>query len=237
MERTVNSLVAETASKKISFRFQNSPFFQDKKIDNISSFKTNEITLGALLGKGEFCSVREISSIIPNGQGTCNPESYKMIPQEEDHQKMALKKAIIASNCSKKKGNKYAIKFLNETSCLIPSQFETAITDITAETKILAALDHPHIIKLHGFNKDELFTSDYFIILERLELTLHDVLDDWKRSSTKIPSKKMREKKIMSKLFERNAKEKKKYKMRSLANIINIAASVSSALSYLHNKR
>ena len=211
--------------EKVALLFQNSSLFQNKKADDILSFKMDEITPGALLGKGEFCNVREISSIDPDYDHTTYTESHELFSQGEDTQKMVLKKAIIASNCFNTNGKKYVIKYLNEEARLIPSHFETAISDITVETKFLAALRHPHIIKLHGFNKDELFSSDYFMVLERLEITLFSVMHDWRISS---------ENKLMETVVRTRSKKRMKW---SIHNILKILSSVSSALSYLHKKR
>ena len=191
-------------TKKMQFDEQNSFKLQTSFLHNKS-----EIVPGALLGQGKFCSVRAIT-ILDAEQQTRDDESDQLL-HENDY--------------SKTKNGKYALKYLNKETCSIPSQFQTAIIDITVETKILSGLKHPHILKLHGFNKDEIFTPNYFIILERLELTLFSVMDEWRESEDYCITK-----------MNMKGRNRKRLK-HTMHNIFKIVSSVSSALSYLHKKK
>ena len=75
-------------------------------------------------------------------------------------------------------------------------QFLLGVEDLIHETAILASLDHPNIIKIHGRSgssvSDSFRLSDgYFILLDRLADTLEDRLKRWAkapRASNKGPS-------------------------------------------------
>lgn len=75
-------------------------------------------------------------------------------------------------------------------------QFLIGVEDLIHETAILASLDHPNIIKIHGRSggsvSDSFRLSDgYFILLDRLTDTLEDRIQRWKKlpaTSKKGPS-------------------------------------------------
>ena len=75
-------------------------------------------------------------------------------------------------------------------------QFLVGVEDLIHETAILASLNHPNIIKIHGRSggsvSDSFRLSDgYFILLDRLTDTLEDRIQRWKkapRASKKSPS-------------------------------------------------
>ena len=66
-------------------------------------------------------------------------------------------------------------------------QFLIGVEDLIHETAMLASLDHPNIIKIHGRSggsvSDSFKLSDgYFILLDRLTDTLDNRIDRWKKS-------------------------------------------------------
>ncbi|KAL7465070.1 hypothetical protein ACHAXS_007667, partial [Conticribra weissflogii] len=68
-----------------------------------------------------------------------------------------------------------------------PEQFLIGVDDLIQETAILASLDHPNIVKLHGRASGDLteafqkLDDGYFILLDRLQHTLEDRIDHWKQ--------------------------------------------------------
>jgi len=88
---------------------------------------------------------------------------------------------------------------------------------------MLASLDHPNIVKLHGracgsdFGTNSLHLSDgYFILIDRLTDTLDDRIDRWMKKNTPL---------------SRSSKGQP-----SLVQV-NTACSIADALSYLHSKK
>lgn len=65
-----------------------------------------------------------------------------------------------------------------------PDHFSIGAGDLVQETAILAILDHPNIIKLHGRASgnltNEFMNDGYFILLDRLNETLEERIRVWK---------------------------------------------------------
>ena len=82
-------------------------------------------------------------------------------------------------------GSKLAMKCLRSDIRSDADQFTIGSEDLVHETAILANLDHKHIIKLHGRAPGQLTEvflqkDGYFILLDLLDMTLHDRIDAWK---------------------------------------------------------
>jgi len=95
-------------------------------------------------------------------------------------------------------------------------QFTIGAEDLVHETAILANLSHPNIIKLYGRSSGSLTnafrTNDgYFILLDKLDETLHDRIEMWKRPDSfgGIPTSEQ----------------------------IDVAHTISRAMCYLHSKK
>jgi len=207
----------------VSKIFQNSVLFEGKQETRIVSFSPSEIVPGPILGMGEFCAVRAISRFqLVENSNQCKREQ---LLNNQDQENSSEKRGKLSGTFSKKKAKRYVIKYLHKDDGRIPTQFQTGIIDITVETKILSALDHPNIIKLYGYNERALFSPDYFIILERLDYTLGDLMVEWKKNNGK---------KNFSALM---SIKNRKFMKSSLDNVIKIVSSISSAIWYLHKRR
>ncbi|KAL3811828.1 hypothetical protein ACHAXA_004255 [Cyclostephanos tholiformis] len=95
-------------------------------------------------------------------------------------------------------------------------QFIIGLEDLVHETTVLASLDHPNIIKIHGRacgrNSASFRLGDgFFILLDKLAETLEDRIRRWKKLS-----------------YDKRAPH---------LSQINTACSIADALSYLHAKR
>lgn len=125
-----------------------------------------------------------------------------------------VQKTRSSTRCVRKRVT-YAMKCLRPQIRSNVDQFVAGVEDLVHETAILASLDHPNIIKLHGRAIcDSLRLSDgYFILLDRLQGTLEDRILNWRE---------------MNKLGGKKAQP-------SLSQL-NAACSLASALSYLHSR-
>ena len=66
-------------------------------------------------------------------------------------------------------------------------QFTIGAEDLVHETAVLANVSHEHIIKLHGrasgrFTDAFMLNDGYFILLDKLEGTLHDRIEGWREA-------------------------------------------------------
>jgi len=90
-------------------------------------------------------------------------------------------------------------------------QFLIGVEDLVSETAMLASLHHPNIVKLHGRAGGCVSSDGYFILLDRLQDTLDDRIQRWKKANhSKDPP--------------------------GLSQIRS-ATAIADALSYLHSKR
>jgi serine/threonine protein kinase len=113
-------------------------------------------------------------------------------------------------------------RYVLAMKCLRPqirsnaSQFTIGAEDLVHETAILANLNHPNIIKLHGrangHLEDAFMLNDgYFILLDRLSETLHDRIASWKVDPGLRVGPRMKQ--------------------------IQVAHAVADAMAYLHSKK
>ena len=111
-----------------------------------------------------------------------------------------------------------AMKCLRPQTRANMDQFMIGVEDLVNETAMLASLDHPNIIKLHGraggCGPDSFRLSDgFFILLDRLRDSLEDRIRSWKKTlaaNNKAASPSMSQ--------------------------IKTACAIADALSYLHSK-
>eukprot|EP00581_Thalassiosira_minuscula_P005551 CAMPEP_0183735070 /NCGR_PEP_ID=MMETSP0737-20130205/45562_1 /TAXON_ID=385413 /ORGANISM="Thalassiosira miniscula, Strain CCMP1093" /LENGTH=1451 /DNA_ID=CAMNT_0025968719 /DNA_START=307 /DNA_END=4662 /DNA_ORIENTATION=+ len=131
-------------------------------------------------------------------------------------------KSVCLGTHNRRTSEKQTRKLIVAMKCLKPQlrsdvdQFLIGVEDLVQETAMLASLDHPNIVKLHGraagsVSKSFKLTDGYFILLDRLEDTLEDRIIRW------------------NKTFSRRAPPSLKQ--------INVACSIANAVSYLHSKK
>jgi serine/threonine protein kinase len=111
-----------------------------------------------------------------------------------------------------------AMKCLRPQTRANMDQFMIGVEDLVNETAMLASLDHPNIIKLHGraggCGADSFRLSDgFFILLDRLRDSLEDRIRSWKKTLA----------------------ANKKAASPSMSQI-RTACAIADALSYLHSK-
>lgn len=193
-------------------------------------FRRDEITLGRVIGNGEFCNVQEVLDI------SVKPHATQMNPNQADDEEcfqtcgnnaiIIRKKKMMESSLREKTDEKYVIKCLKATTKANRPHFQRGLLDLMIETKALSLLSHPNIIGLRGFNRDGLYKHDYFLVLEMLDSTLREKLDEWK--------KRPQNKGFFRKVFERKNKMAPK---NTLKDKLSIFRDLSSALSYMHSLR
>lgn len=208
----------------------NSNIVDPAKENQIPTFLSKEIIVGKLLGSGGFNRVHELESIQLVNDPLNSDYDRKMYTE---HQRIL--RNHVATHTQDPSGEaKYAIKFLSPETMLDSGRFVTGAADLAVECKFLANLEHPNIIKLRGMSAIGTFgfasgkSMGYFLILDRLRLTLEDLLVEWKQKA-----KRMLEFSLQRTFFHRRSKKNESF----LADRINVALDVASALQYLHENK
>ena len=232
---------AQYAAKKMVQKIKGSEMFNRKSAESLPWFQMSEITLGYVIGHGEFCNVQEVvrfnidENPIPKHISTREHAFFFL----EGSQKAELSaKKTMTLNCLQKGkssqqngtecgSEKYVIKCLKTSTKMNKPQYQRGLLDLTIETKVLSILSHPNIIRLKGFSRYELFQHDYFIIVEKLDCTLRHKLDHWKKTEGNNAG-------FFRKLIER---KKKKNSSTTLKEKLAIFRDLASALAYMHSIR
>jgi len=124
----------------------------------------SQIELGNQLGKGAFSSVYAIKSIKKNGKKSGADE---LLSNEDQCQKIV-------------------VKFLRTKLYDNHGLFAASAADLVKEGNILSTLNHSNIIRIHAVSSKygvgaylNGYHDSYFLVLERLERTLSDRIQEW----------------------------------------------------------
>jgi len=130
-----------------------------------------------------------------------------------------VRKAQASTQPVQKKQMIYAMKCLRPQIRSDADQFIIGVEDLVHETAMLASLDHPNIIKLHGRAISDSFrlSDGYFILLDRLQDTLDDRIVSWRKATMTGGSGKIS-------------------KSTPSLSQLKTACSLADALTYLHSK-
>jgi len=119
---------------------------------------------------------------------------------------------------------RYAVKRLRED--LSFRERARAVIDLSIEMKFLSAMSHRHIIRIKGMAEGDPIREDFFLVIDRIYLTLEEKIHVWKR-------KERRSKGIFGLGYCRsNRKEKDMVIERAF-----VSYNLSSAFEYLHKKK
>ena len=225
----------EVAEGIIQKKLQGSRLLTHKNLYPIPCFHISELTLGEILGYGQFCNVYEIRTIHKRQDEILNcsiPNDIHNIFRDtngNDYVAMIEKKKMesnIETN-QNGEGQQFVIKCLKPELKSMKKLFAQGLLDLTIETKILSALRHPNIIKICGSAKYSVFHHDYFIVLERLNCTLQDKFELWKDEN--------HNRSFLRKMLHRKSTKIKK--AACFRNKLGIFRELSSAISYIHSHR
>ena len=184
-------------------------------------FDIDEIVRGRRLGTGGFSHVYA---------------AVGFVPSEERNDRLSMSqletRQLFANNATNETGkSRFAIKVIQPSMMNDEHDFRMAAGGLANEASILSKVDHPNIIKLRGHPADGVKAyvrteryDGYFLILDRLDETLTDRIESWKREMKRLKNpiyvlKQARRKHDL--LLER----------------LSIALDIASALEYLHSKR
>ena len=127
----------------------------------------------------------------------------------------------MAQHCIRKgKDCRYAIKRVQESSRGDAQLFVNAVVDLAIESRFLAVIRHPNIIKMRAMEETDPFHSGFFVALDRLFDIMPKRLQKWK----------LQKGGVMKKLFDRKGKKATAFWVERLT----VAYDIACALSYLH---
>lgn len=188
----------------------------------IAPFDYSELEFGNVLGVGGFSSVSEIVSIRSNArtsrrvhriedqsrQCVANNVLYEI---ETDRSQEKKKLSNVSKSNEKRRQHRqlstqFAVKHLrSKLITRTPEKFKRAAIDLVLEGQLLLSMDHPHIVRLHGWSIDgpKAYTTGdirgFFLILDKLPISLEDRMLEWRNSLTKYQRQFKRQNSIQQK--------------------------------------
>jgi serine/threonine protein kinase len=176
--------------------------------DFFPKFNLSEITLGKMLGQGGFSTVTEILAFdVGKPVNPCFksqlfplPPPIKIKEEEEEEESTTDEKdadaleekematafeeharMFLAEHCLRKTGDsRYAIKAVTgDLKIRDETLYTQGMADIAIEARFLSNMQHPNIVKLRSVGKMNPFSSEYFIVLDRLYDTLRTRMKKW----------------------------------------------------------
>jgi len=199
-------------------------------------FKRSELGLGRVLGRGGFCIVHEIRTFnLEANSPLDNKDDDGVVFDEEEDEYGELRydggilvqdRKFMSRRCLRQ-GNhsRYAIKTLGEDCLTDPERFVGGVIDLAVESRFLAVIRHPNIIKMRAVSDGNPYDRGFFVVLDRLYATLTMKIAGWKKQKEKS--------KGLGKMFDIKGKKKK----RNWSDRLVVVYDLSTALEYLHNHR
>lgn len=194
------SVLLSTANDIVSDLVKDSTFFDDAKLQAVTRFQHKEVQTGRIIGRGGFCTVKEIVSIRSakekrgkmmwasrrkSGGSRMNVTS----PKKQKHQER-LDMSYNGVEMSVKEYMTYSANRGGKTRYVVKAVAEEWVyqnrltylkgtVDLALEAKYLSTLAHPHIIELRGLSQNGPFNEGFFLVLDRLNDTLPTQLKKW----------------------------------------------------------
>lgn len=130
-------------------------------------------------------------------------------------------------------GQHFAVKYLKRKVMVNQHNFELGAADLATEANFLAALDHPHIVKLHGLTAGSVETNvatgkecGFFIIVDRLHDTLENKLEEWRKEQEESHGS----------FAYRMSGEYRRKQRAGLKTRLKLALQIADAVEYLHSR-
>ena len=134
---------------------------------------------------------------------------------------------FIAKHCYRSNGDcRYAVKKVKTAIMDDDNMYMNGMIDLAMETDFLSILEHPNIIRLRGIANCDMFSKDYYLVLDRLYDTLEARLPKWKQQRNALKG-------IFGKLKDKKGIAKKELQRECMESALDLA----SALAYIHDKK
>ncbi|KAL7462145.1 hypothetical protein ACHAXS_002535 [Conticribra weissflogii] len=234
--RFTEAALIKRAKEVVEEKSKASTIFDEEAESQVPRFDKSECKLGRVLGRGGFCVVSEILHFnlekhspldvtSTNGDALVDEEEDEFGELRYDGGVLVQDRQFMARRCLRKgKHARYAIKTLSDDCLKDPERFVGGVIDLAIESRFLAVIRHPNIIKMRGFGTSEICDVGFFLVLDRLYDTLTLKISQWKRDVEKT--------KGVGKLFDMKGKKKRKVWTDRLLVVYDL----STALEYLHSQ-
>ena len=134
---------------------------------------------------------------------------------------------FITKHCLRQNGDaRYAVKKVKTGIMKDDNMYMNGMVDLAMETDFLSVLEHPNIIRLRGVANADMFSKDYYLVLDRLYDTLEARLPKWKQQRNAIKG-------LFGKIKDPKGKAKKELQRECMEASLDLA----SALAYIHDKK
>lgn len=196
----------------------------------IPKFDQSELTIGKVLGRGGFCVVSEVVRIKlrdvagkpqASGVGSERSEDFGFDDEHRIHN-ITQDRGFMQTYCVRQgKDCRYAIKCVQDSSRNDAQTFINAVVDLAVESRFLAVVRHPNIIKMRAVASGTPYTARFFVVLDKLYDILSTRLHKWKAARFKG----------IKKLLDRGGKKELAF----WCERCTVAYDLASALKYLHD--
>lgn len=236
--RYTEQALLKRAKEVVEEKGKGSAIFDEEAEKAVPRFKSKELKLGRVLGRGGFCTVSEITALNlePNSVlDSATEKTQEGLDEEEDEfgelrydsHGLIQDRQFLARRCLRKgKHARYAIKTLSDECLNDPERFVGGIIDLATECRFLSVIRHTNIIKMRAFAAGNNFDSGFFVVLDRLYDTLTMKISKWKKASAKFSG-------MGGKLLDMKGKKKNKVWIERLLCVYDL----STALEYLHSQK
>jgi len=208
-KRSMAQGAVSSIESEIELFLTNCPFLasadnDDDQSSGIASFHRSEIEVGELLGKGAFSEVYQVKAL-----------NLNLCYEHEDEEEMIRCGVRQACKTQDIDVDQFVVKHLRPELLTQRSKFNNAAADLVLEAKFLAALEHPNIIKIHGWAANGAASygdgshDSFFVVLEHLDEILSRRISEWRCDPSSAPPMDQR---------------------------LGYATQIASALKYLHSK-
>mmetsp|Transcript_17474 Transcript_17474/g.29633 ORF Transcript_17474/g.29633 Transcript_17474/m.29633 type:complete len:425 (-) Transcript_17474:1656-2930(-) len=146
---------------------QSSEEMAEPEIQNpLPTFAGTEMKMGRVLGKGGFSVVSELQSIKLD-------EVYDTSEEET-----RIRKEFAMTCSGPDRTSRYVVKMLRTD--LPEDEHTKGVVDLAIEAEFLKDLVHPNIIKMRALANSDPHESKFFVILDRLVITLERKMNFWR---------------------------------------------------------
>jgi len=234
--RFTEKALLKRAKDVVDAKSKVSDIFDEEAENSLPRFKTSELDLGKVLGRGGFCIVNEIRAFKLEANSSLDKKSRDddLIDEEEDEfgelrydgGVLVQDRKFMSRRCLRQgKHARYAIKTLSEECLKDPERFVGGVIDLAVESRFLAVIRHPNIIKMRGMSDGNPYDVGFYVVLDRLYATLTSKIVEWKKqvSSTKG----------LGKIMDMKGKKKRKVWVDRLIVVYDLA----TALEYIHSQK